>query len=484
VTRAARLGLVATFVLSACGPRAVPASPADPWTASGLDWSRPPAIAIAQLVPPRLEEVRLPNGIRVVVVENHRLPIVAIAAIHLAAGGREDGVTPGIAALTADLLDEGAGAHDRHALAEALEHGGARLEIHVATDHASVQLVALADGLPATLPLFADVIRRPRLTDDDLARVRGERVAELTERHARPRTIAAQVFDRVVFGAHPYGRPAVGTAAEVSRLTAPEVRAFWARAYRPDAMTLIVTGAITRADAVRQLAHAFGDWAGPRASAAKAPPIEPFAPRLAYVDVPGATQAVVLVGRRGAPAGAPDQLALALADTVVGGGPGARLDRRLHGELGVALGAGASSWRGRWAGSWGFATTFRTEAAVESLRAALAVIEETRTTELPADELDRARATLLRGAATAFDTTAGTMRVLERLVVQDLPLDWYATYAARLRAITPAAVHAAVSDAWRDLAIVVVGDWRRLAPGLTALGLPVVAYTADAVPVP
>src|SRR5262249_34268746 len=156
-----------------------------------------------------------------------------------------------------------------------------------------------------------------------------------------------------------------------------------------------------------------------------------------------------------------------VANAIVGGGIGARLDKKLHEQMGLSLGASASYWRGRWAGSWALATTFATDKTVEGIRAALRVVDGVRS-DVTEGELAHAKADLLGAAQQQFDTTASTALAFERLVAQGLPLDWYTTYEQRLDAITLADVRAA--SAWQDLSIVVVGDRAKLEAGLGEFG--------------
>jgi zinc protease len=464
-----RLAIASLLAVASCGPKgsALPFDAPTPWQRSDIDWTKPPPLAAdTPFEAPRLGRFALGNGIRVIVVENHRLPLVAIKAVHGDAGSRGDSATPGLAALTLESVDEGVAASTL------------RIEQRIATDYASIEAIATSTQLAASLAALAKMSQAPRLDDADVERVRMERGADLVQRLERPRTIAAHVFDRVVFGAHPYATPAEGTAASTIELTDAQVRVFHARAYRPSAMTLIIAGDVSVADVRARVESLFGMWREPKAPAASAPALPAYKPQLALVDIPGAAQSVVLIGTRGDAAGARQQLAADVASSVIGGGVGARLDRELHEKLALSLGASASAWRGRWAGSWALATTFATDKTPDGIRAALAVVEDARTT-ITADEVARAKANLIAAAQLSFETVAGTVRALERTTAQGLPDDWFATYAKRLDAIRVDDVRAAAA-AWRDLSIVVVGDASKLETALPGLGLPIVRYSRDA----
>jgi zinc protease len=463
--------LVIGFVAS-CGPRSNRHGSAEvPWSSSGVDWTTPPAIATdVTRDAPRVSTGALANGARIIVVENHRLPLVALTAIHQQAGGREDSAQHGIAALTADALVR-----------------GTEIEASIATDHASHHLVTTTSQLAASMDALEHALRAPSLSEPVVARARDRRVREIEERRTRPRTIAAHVFDHLLFGTHPYAWAAEGVAEDVARLTTADVRAFWERAYRPDSLTLIFAGDISQTAAHELAERHFGTWAPstPRAVVAPPPALPPYAPQLAIVDTPGATDAVVIVGRLlDGRSSDTERMVREVSNTILGGGVTARLERRLHGELAITFGASSSFWRGEWAQTWSAAATFPTEAAATGLREMRALIETARSEQPTPSEVADAVAALERGTVQRFDTAASSARAFERLVVRGDPLDTYNQLALRLHAVAPNHARGVVSDSWDDLSIVVVGDRARLAGALATVGLPIVTFTADGKRVP
>jgi len=451
------VALVALIALVACGPR-TPRTGDDrvPWARSGIDWTTPPAVTSPlPWTPPVLHEDVLANGIRIVVAENHRLPLVSLGLIHGAAGSREDGDAHGLASITLELLETRA------------EDYGIRFETAIATDHAAQHVSLHAGQLPRAFDQLALMVRRPTLDlDDDVLEKRDE---QLSTRRTENRRIAAQVFDRVVFGEHPYAYPAEGLYG--LRLDEEAVRSFWRRAYRPDALTIVAAGDTTLATVRAEVERVFGDWKRPATAAPMPPPLPAYKAQLVVVDRAGWDEANVIVGGRAPGAGDGEQLAAAVANLIVGGGEDGRIDRELHGKLGWTVGASASFWRGTAGGSWGVAATFGVATAGKGIRALLALLETARTTVPTADELASARRDLLTGTRNGFETTTAAARALERLVVQRLPLDRFATLQARLDALTPNDLRDVLP--LRDLSIVVVGDWEKLEDELRTLGLPI-----------
>ncbi len=451
------------------------------WDRSGIDWSRPPAPGPEPaFTPPVADRFTLANGIEVLVVENHGLPLVSVRVVSLRAGAREDGDRPGMAALVADLLDEGAGTRDALGFSEAVEQLGASLDVAIGEDAAVVWLDTLASTLDDSLGLLADAVVRPRFDRADVERVRGDAIEELKLRPQEPRRVAALVFDRMVLGDHPYGAPVSGYQATVGAIERDDVAGFWRDHYAPGATWIVVAGDVDRATLEATLTAKFGDWDQAAPAPVEPPPWPaPGAPQLALIDRPGAAQSVVMIGRRGVAADDPDYFADEVVNTAVAGSFAARVNHRLREELGYTYGAYADFWRGEWGGTWAITTSLRTDVTVKGIQEALAIIAAARTEELPAGEIDRARQLLARAMPQDFETDAGIAGELVSLVVGRRPLDFHQRYVAQVRAVTAAEARAAAAARWADLSIVIVGDRKKIERELARLGLPVVRYDGE-----
>lgn len=435
-------------LLVACGPRHV---------ASPVDASRPPRVAVERATLPVIQE-RIASGLRVVVVENHRLPLVSLSVVSTSAGGRAAWKTPGLATVCIEGI--------------AKSVTGFAVETSVATEYAALEVAASKDDVVMAAGELAQAIREPQFHATFGYAMQRAFDSQLAHRDA-PRSMAGRVLDRVLFASHPYEVSAEGDGKSLQAVTLDSARAFAKVAYAPGTLTLVIVG-----DADERLVDAIAHEFASFAAAAPAPDLRAvtgYVPTLAVVDRPGAATSVVLVGGPSDAGGAPGQLAGDLANLMLGGGPNARLDQTLHDRLQVTLGAGSSYWRGRLAGSWSVAASFPTERTLEGLRATLDEIAKARQAPPTAADLARAKETLLRALASSFETSVGATRAIEHMIGQGLTADWYATYVRRLDAVTPDDVQRAASR-WNDLSIVIVGDWQKLRGELTSFGLPVTTY--------
>jgi zinc protease len=454
--------------------------PTVPWDSAGIDWSKPPPPGPeAALVLPEPEAFTLGNGLRVLVVRRPRLPLVSLLLVDPAAGAsRDPSGEGGLAGFTADLLDEGAGKLDALGLAAALERLGAHLEVGIGPDAAEIALDTLTATLPDSLALLADVVARPRFAAADVARVKADRLALIALRRDQPRSVAPLLFERLLFGAHPYAQPAYGDADSVRRLGRGDVRRFYRRHYAPALSTLIVAGDVEIESLRRMLEPTLGAWRGDRSAARAAAPRShrPPAPaaRLVLVDRPGAPQAVVQIGGLGLPRTDPRIHTAAVANSLLGGSFTSRLNARLREELGYTYGAGSSVWSGVDTGSWSIVTSLKSERTVAGIREILAILDTLGRDEPAADELSRNVQLLVQELPARFQSNGSTVAAFADLAPYGLPLDWYAQRAAALRKVTAAEVRDLVAALLRRdrLTLVVVGDLARLRNDLGRLGFP------------
>jgi predicted Zn-dependent peptidase len=451
-----------------------------------VDWTKPPEPGPEpSFVPPVPEAFALANGVKVLLVENHRLPLVSIRIVLPHAGSRQDPSTirTGLAAITGDMLDEGAGTLTSTTLPEELERLGAELDVSVGADSATVSLDTLLETLPDSIALLGDVLIRPQMTAADFARVRGDRIAELALRPDSPRKVATLVFEQAVFGSHPYGKPGDGYVNTINRISLPDVKTFWKIAYVPDGATVVIAGDVTRASITPLLDKALGAWKGkaPQATAAPKPPA-PTEPRLVVVDRPDAPQSVVVLGRLGPDTTDPAHFPAEVINLATGGSFASRLNNRLREQLGYTYGISSSFWRGRWAGSWSVMSSLKTANTIDGIKEILKILDAVRTEPLPAAELAKAKQLMTRALPQDFETNGSIVGAYRDVVVQGRPLTWYTTVADGVRKVTAAEARAVADAAWKGLTIVVVGDWKVLGPGLAGLGLPIEHQDAEGRP--
>jgi zinc protease len=440
------------------------------------DRSHPPRPGpVRPLQLPPLERHALSNGVSVVLVAMHEVPVVQVVLV-LRAGAVADPLgREGLAAMTADMLDEGAGGKDALALADAIDYLGATLATGTSWDASSVQLRVPVARLDAALGLMADVALRPDFPEAELARLKKEALTQLLQARDEPGAIASRALAQAVFGPqHRYGKPQAGDALQIASFTAAELRAFHAARYVPGAATLVVVGDVT-AGVLPTLEKAFGAWkpAGPTPASPVVPAPRQLSKRSVWlVDKPGAAQSALRLGRVGPSWPDPAYGANEVMNTLLGGSFTSRLNDNLREQHGYAYGAGSAFRRYRTGGLFVVGSdvqTDKTGPAVGEVFKELARILE------PAapDEVERARSYAALGYAGDFETTRQVAQRIVDQVVYDLPDGFYEAFVPQALAIDVAGLRQAARATIdpKRIALVVVGDRARVEGPLAALGL-------------
>jgi len=424
--------------------------------------------------PPAVERRTLSNGVPVWIVELHKVPVVEVSLVIKTGASADPANKAGAASLTADMLDEGAGSRGALEIADAVDHLGADLSSGSSFDSSSVDLHVPVARLPEALAIMADVALRPTFPDQELQRVRDERVAALLQAEDDPEALIAIAFPRLVYGsAHRYGAPAGGTAAALKSLTADDLRAFHRRFYVPAQSALIVAGDTTATAVLPQLESAFGAWKGAAAPAAALPAPAPAKARQVYlIDKPGAAQSQIAIGGIGVPRSTPDYFAIRVMNTVLGGAFTSRLNSNLREQHGYAYGASSNFAMRLAAGPFVASAGVQTDKTADALREFFKELDGIHQ-PIPQDELAKARNYMALQLPLGFETTGSVASSLVAAFVYDLPADYFSTYIQRVLAVTAdEAKRAADRYIQTDkLTVVIVGDRKAIESGVRALNL-------------
>lgn len=450
------------------------------------DRSTPPKPGAApSFTPPPVERRTLTNGLPVWIVELHRVPVAHVTLAVRSGSGADPQQKPGVASMTAQMLDEGAGTRGALEIADAVDYLGASLSTSSSFDASSIDLHLPVARLGDGLAIMADVARRPTFPENELQRLRDELLTSFIEAQDNPAALIGIAFPRLVFGPkHRYGTPAIGTPAAVKALTVDDLRQYHLRHYTPANSLLIVAGDVTPAAAMPLLEKTFGGWKGaapPAAAIETAPQLS--ARQVFLVDKLGAAQSQIRIGWVGVPRSTPDFYAIRVLNTVLGGAFTSRLNQNLRETHGYAYGASSSFDMRSAAGPFFAAAGVQTDKTAESLVEFFKELDAIRK-PIPSDELEKAKSYLTLQIPRSFETTSAIASSLSQMFVYGLPEDYYATYTDRIRAVTAADVQRVAEKYIQPgrFAVVVVGDRKTVEPKIAALKLgPVKIVNADTV---
>jgi zinc protease len=430
-----------------------------------------------KLTLPRIQRRKLSNGLDVLIVEHHELPVVNMNLIVKSGAAADPTDRPGVATLAADMLDEGTATRSSLELSNQLAAIGARLSTGASWDSSNMNLTTLTRHLDSALDIFSDVLLRPAFPETDLKRLRGTRLVGLQQQRDNANSIAGSVYSALLYGReHPYGHPQTGDAKSVAAMTAEDLRGFYETYYRPNNSALIVAGDVTPATLMPKLEKALGAWkAGQVPATSVAPPAARIAKTGIYlVDRPGAAQSVIQIGQVGVARSSPDYFPLLVMNSLLGGAFVSRVNLNLREDKGYTYGARTGFDYRRGAGPFTASAGVQTAVTKESVYEFMKEIRGIRG-EIPVTqkELDYQKQALVRGFPRGFETPGQIANRLSAVVLYDLPDDYFNSYLARIQAVSVADVQR-VATKYLDpqrMAILIVGDRKAIEPGLRSLEL-------------
>ncbi|HEX3558668.1 MAG TPA: pitrilysin family protein [Pyrinomonadaceae bacterium] len=424
----------------------------------------PPPAAPRPVSVPKPSERTLRNGLRVIVIEHHEMPLVAAQLLVKNGGEVDPADLSGIANMTADLLTKGTKTRTAPQIAQEIEALGGQINSAAGWDASRANVNVIASKTEPALAILADVVRNPVFKDEEIERLRQQYLDSLSVGMNNPGTLASYVAARVVFGDTPYGHLISGTPESLPRIKREDIVALHERFYRPDNAVLVIGGDIKAADAFRLAEKLFGDWARPSTPLPVAPTKTTAAQarggqRVLVVDMPGAGQAAVLFARRGIARTDPEYYAGIVANSVLTGYSG-RLNEEIRIKRGLSYGAGSSLQVRRDVGP--FVASAQTKNQTGAEVASLLLTELTRLSSEPVAEaeLTPRKATLIGGFGRSLETTDGLVGQVASLALYGLDLGEINRYITSVQAVTSAQLQQFAGSRLgvKDADIVIVGD--------------------------
>ena len=461
-----------------------------PLTAGRTDVDRkvlPPLGDAPEVTFPAVQRVELSNGLKVILLERHSTPIVNVALAADAGYASDPNAKAGLAALTLDVIDEGTTTRDTFRIVNDLDALGARIDAYNTLDLSVLALQALPMNLGPSLDLFADVVRNPAFPQDLVDLSIRQRVARIRQEQAQPTAAAMRILPRLLYGNdHAYAKPFTGsgypqTISALKRADLAEWHRTW---FVPNNSTVVVTGDTTLKQIVPELERAFGSWKRGEAPKKNLATVPRTAGKKVYlIDKPDAPQSLLVAAHLSEPGGQPDEVAIESVLRNFGGISTSRLMRNLRMEKHWTYGVRGGLNDARGQRPFVITTAVQTDKTKESIQE---LIKEMRGVAgdrpIAGEELASAMRNQTLGLPGRFDTLGALETAALNLVNYGYPDDYYAKYASRVRTLTADQLNAAARRIVHpdEVIWIVVGDLKKIEPGIRELGLgEVVRYTGE-----
>ena len=411
---------------------------------------------------PKAEEASLPNGLRVILLHDAKVPTFNMQIVVLTGGLADRADYHGLASFTAALLREGTTKRSSKEIAEQTDALGTTLAANsgLSSLTSTVTTSGLVENIDQTLDIFADVVRNPSFPQSEVDKYKARPLSQLQFQRSIPQFLAQEAFSKAIYGNHPAAF-VIPPADSLKKLSSKDLAEFHSTYYRPNNAILAVVGDVTMKDLMPKVQKAFGDWQKgdvPAVTIPQAP--DPAGSMIYLVDRPGSVQTVLQLGTLGIERTSPDYFAVLLADRVLGGGPSGRLFLNLREDKGYTYGAYSNFGSSKYRGTWTASSEVRTEVTDGAMKEFKYELTRLGTEKVSVDELENAKRAIIGGFALSLEQPGSLLQNIITQKLYNLPADYWDTYPQKVSAITADDVQR-VAQKYIDmkhLQVVAVGD--------------------------
>jgi zinc protease len=383
----------------------------------------------------------LDNGLKVVLVERHSLPLITAYLVVKAGAEADPSDLPGAAQLVASLLNQGTQSRSASQIAEAIDEVGGIIDTGADWDKSFASISVLTDHTELAFDLLADMVVRPAFASAEVERTRKRTLSALEVLRGDPSYLADTVFERLIFAGTPYSHPADGTMEALEKINAQDLKAFHDLYYQPSNSILIVVGDVVEEQALNLAGRYFGSWKTREGGFFR--PRDPggtLAARrgreVVVIHKPDAVQTEIRVGNLAVERQSPDYDTLAAANQILGGPATNRLFSALRSQHGLTYGASSELLAFRQLGSWVAKTSTRTFETTKAVRLILEQRKRLRDRAPLGLELENTQSYLIGHMALDFETPDGIATQTVELMAYDLPLDYWSRFPEEVRNLT------------------------------------------------
>jgi len=445
-------------------------------------WRRQPPKAEAERpfkLPP-VRKARLDNGLTLVLVEDHRSPIVTMMiGIPLFIEPSEDIASLtnqiAIAEATAELISEGAGSRSSEQVAREVETLGGKLTTTANDDYAEVSVSVIAENAERMLGLVGDVLLRPTFPEEEVALYKRNRIQNVVVQRQDPSFLAGEQFDRAVYGKHPYAISAP-TPSSIEQLDRNKLAGFHRSHFGVEKSVAVVVGDFEPDKFERKLRDVFSQWKEPpKVSIGSRAPAElskESRRQIFLIDRPGSEQADFRIGTLAVRRSDPAYFPLLVANSILGAGTGSRLFLNIRERKGYAYDVYSSVGGLRFGGSFYGGAETRTEVTSRAINEMLAEFDRLRNVKVGQQELQNAKNYLNGLFSLSLSAQGGIAERMVQEYMLDLPQGYLEAYRSKVESVSAEQVQeVARKYLLTDRpVIVVVGDASKLANDLKTIG--------------
>jgi zinc protease len=423
---------------------------------------------------PSIQKTTLDNGLKVIVIEQHELPIVAFRLVLKSGSTYDPAGKAGLADLTAGLLRKGTKTRNATQIAEEIDFVGGSLGAGADRDATFASCRVLSKYFDTGLGLLADIILNPTFQEDEIERLRKQTLAAIKQQKDDPGNVAEEKFREFVFGDYPYGQPQEGTEESIITLTRDDIVNFHRKYYVPNNAVLAVVGDVKYADVIKKVKAKFSQWSGtPIAPPSIVEPPSITGHQILLVDKPDLTQTYIKVGHFGIDRKSPDYFPVRVMNYILGGGGFAsRLMDEVRAKRGLTYGVYSNFDSYKLKGAFEITTFTQNDSTAPAVLAIIDEIKKMRAQEVTDKELSETKSFYSGYFPLQFETPEQIATQILNVEIYDLGEDYIPNFVKNINAVTKEDI-LRVAQKYLDpdnIKLVVVSKADAVKPALESIG--------------
>lgn len=407
----------------------------------------------------------LPNGLKVIHIERHNLPIIIVNLTIKASPLDEEDEKAGTAYLTSTMLSEGTKNRTSSEISEEIEFLGASLSSSINSDYSTLSLSVLKKDIQKGFDLFSDILLNPIFPEEELKRKKELLKGSLKQKEQDPSFIASKEFIKEVYGDHPYGRLITGTPETIENIQRQDIINFYNSYYTPDNSFLVVVGDVTSEELKSLIKKYLSEWQRQRKGVTKKKELEFKRSKKVKVINRSISQANIIFGHIGIPRNNPDYYAVSVMNYILGGGGlTSRLMKTIREDMGLTYSINSSFTYNKESGHFEIEVQTKNENAATVIREIINQIEKIKNEPVSKQELEDAKSFLIGSFPRRLETTRRISDFLSAVEFYDLGDDYIKKYFEYIQNVT---VEDVLSVAKKYLStdnfvLIIVGDEKDL----------------------
>ncbi len=428
------------------------------------------SIAPAQTLhlPPH-EKIVLKNGLTVLLLEKHGVPLVNISVIVKAGAGSDPSGQEGLATTTAGLLRKGTNKRSAQQFAADLDYIGGEFEAEARPDFTAIGAEFLTKDLARGLDLFSDALLHPTFPQDETDKFLAQSVDAVKSAKDDPRSVMMPYYSGYLYGTHPYGRPTSGDEISLKRIQREGVVKFYEANYTPGNTIVAVAGEFNAAEMKAKLEELFGAWDSRTVKSVVIPGAAPAkGKRLLLVDKPDASQTYFAIGNVGVAANDPDRVAIHVVNTIFGGRFTSELNEALRVESGYTYGAQSFFDQRKMPGPFVIFSFTKNETTTPAIDLALKILGKLHKDGVTEEQLKSARSYIKGQFPPEIETSRQLARTIAMHEFYGLGDDEVNQLEARLDGVTPGIARQVIEKHFpaENLVFVLIGKASAIGPAV------------------